>query len=120
VLLHAARRIALIFGALIAGTVALSALIGLAAGSSLARSASVGLYVAGVLLLVGCFVMGARGPLRGVNREGEAVPTIGARRIRRATGNERSDSTHIAILLFALGLGLVVLGALIDPGHQAF
>ena len=88
--------------------------------SSLARSVSVGFYVAGVALLVGCFVVGARGPLRGVNRTGETVPLFGARRVRRATGDERSDATQIAILLFALGLALVVVAALIDPRHQAF
>ena len=119
-LLRAARRIALSFAALTGGTVALSVVIGVAAGSSVARSVSVGLYLAGAALLVGCFVVGARGPLRGVSQTGETVPILGARRMRRATGDERSDSVQIAILLFALGLGLVVVGALIDPAHRAF
>ena len=64
--------------------------------------------------------MGVRGPLRGVDRTGETVPLFGARRVRRATVDERSDSTQIAVLLFVLGLGLVVVAALIDPAHQAF
>lgn len=119
-LLQAARRLALIFGAITGGTVVASVLIGVAAGSGIARSVSVGLYSAGAALLVGCFVVGARGPLRGVDRTGETVPVFGARRIRRATGGERSDSTQTAILLFVLGLGLVVVAALIDPAHQAF
>jgi hypothetical protein len=120
VLLQAARRIALIFATLTGATVALSVVIGLAAGSSLARSVSVGLYLAGAALLVGCFVVGARGPLRGVNRTGQTVPVIGARRFRRATGDERSDSAQMAILLFTLGLVVVVVAALIDPAHRAF
>ena len=119
-LLHAARRIALILAILTGGTVALSLLIGVAAGSSIARSVSVGLYLAGAALLVGCFVVGVRGPLRGVNQTGETVPVLGARRVRRATGGERSDSVQMAILLFALGLALVFVGSLIDPAHQAF
>ena len=119
-LLQAARRIATIFGAILAGTVAVAAIVGVAAGSSLARSVSVGLYLAGVALLVGCFVLGARGPLRGVNRTGETVPVFGARRVRRATGDERSNSVQTALLLFALGVGLIVIAALIDPAHQAF
>jgi hypothetical protein len=120
VLLHAARRLALLFAIVTGGTVALSVLIGVAAGSSFARSVSVGLYLAGAAMLVGCFVVGVRGPLRGVNQTGETVPVLGARRVRRATGGERSDSVQIAILLFAFGLGLVVVGALIDPAHRAF
>lgn len=119
-LLQAARRVALILAAITGVTVAASILIGLVAGSSLARSVSVGLYVAGVALLVGCFIVGARGPLRGVNRTGETVPVLGARRVRRATGDERSDSVQTALFLFALGLVLVVVAALIDPAHQAF
>jgi len=120
VLLRAARRMAIILGTITGVTVAVSVLIGLLVGSSLARAVSVGLYAAGVALLAGCFVVGARGPLRGVNRTGETVPVFGARRVRRATGQERSDSVHTALFLFALGLVLLVVAALIDPAHQAF
>jgi hypothetical protein len=120
VLLRAARRIAIILGSIAGVTVAVSVVIGLIIGSGLARSVSVGFYVAGVALLVGSFIVGARGPLRGVNRTGETVPVLGARRVRRATGDERSDSVQTALFLFALGLALVVVAALIDPAHQAF
>ena len=119
-LLRAARRMAIILGTITGVTVAVSVLIGLLVGSSLARAVSVGLYAAGVALLAGCFVVGARGPLRGVNRTGETVPVFGARRVRRATGQERSDSVQTALFLFALGLVLLVVAALIDPAHQAF
>ena len=119
-LLRAARRIAIILGGIAGVTVAVSVVIGLIAGSGLARSVSVGFYVAGVALLAGCFIVGARGPLRGVNRTGETVPVLGARRVRRATGEERADSVQTALFLFALGLVLVVVAALIDPAHQAF
>ena len=118
-LLQAARRIAVAFGALVGATVVISLVIGLAAGAGGARSVSVGLFSAGAVLLVGCFVVGARGPLRGVAQTGETVPVFGARRIRRATGLERSDATKIAILLFALGLGLIAVAAVIDPAHKA-
>ena len=110
----------MILGAITGVTVAASVIIGLLVGSSVARSVSVGLYVAGVALLAGCFVVGARGPLRGVNRTGETVPVFGARRVRRATGQERADSVHTALFLFGLGLVLLVAAALIDPAHQAF
>jgi hypothetical protein len=118
--LQAARRIVLIWAAILVGTVALSALVGLASGSGVQRPVSIGLYLAGVVLLAGCFVVGARGPLRGVSREGETVPLVSARGVRRASGEERSESARIAILLFVLGLALVVIGSVVDPTHKAF
>lgn len=120
VLLQGARRLAIIYGAILAGTVALSALLGLAAGASIARSIAVGLYVVGAVFLVGCFVVGARGPLRGSGQSGESAPLLGARRLRRATADERTESSRTSILLFVLGLTLVVLGSLVDPAHSAF
>lgn len=117
---QAARRLAVIFAAIVAATVVVSLLLGLAAGASAARSVAVGFYVAGALLLVGCFVVGARGPLRGVSGEGETVPLFGAKRVRRATSDERMEASVTAILLFAAGLVLVVLGSVFDPSHSAF
>ena len=40
--------------------------------------------------------------------------------MRRATADERTEASRTAILLFALGLVLVVLGSVIDPAHRAF
>jgi hypothetical protein len=120
VLVQAARRLALIFGGVVGTTVVASLLVGLAAGASLARSVAIGLYVAGAVALLGCFVMGARGPLRGTGSAGETTPLLGARRVRRATTDERSESTPTALLLFVLGLVLIVIGSVIDPAHRTF
>jgi len=120
VLRQAARRIAIGYLAVLGATVVVSLLFALAAGADLQRALAVGLYVVGAAFLVGCFVVGARGPLRGVSREGDTVPLIGARGIRRATGDERLDATRTAILLFVLGLSYVVLGGLFDPAHKIF
>jgi hypothetical protein len=120
VLLQGARRLAIAYGAILAATVVVSALLGLLAGASIARSIAVGLYVVGAVFLVGCFVVGARGPLRGSGRGGENVPLLGARNLRRATADERTESSRTAVLLFVLGLTLVVLGSLLDPAHRAF
>jgi hypothetical protein len=114
------RRIATIYLAILGVTVVLSALFGVAAGASILRSIAVGLYIAGAVLRVGCFVTGARGPLRGVSRSGDTVSVVGARRVRRATGDERSEAARTSILLFVLGLALIVLGALLDPAHRTF
>lgn len=120
VLLRGARRLAYIYAGVLGATVAVSALIGLAIGASMARAVSVGLYFAGAAFFLGCFVAGARGPLRGVSRSGETVPILGARGVRRASVDERSEAARTSILLFVLGLTLVVLGALIDPVHKTF
>jgi hypothetical protein len=120
VLAVAFRRLALIYAAIVGVTVVASLLLGLLAGSSLERALAVGFYVAGAVLLVGCFVVGARGPLRGVSREGDTSGLIGARRVRRASDDERSESTRTALLLFAFGLSLVIVGSLIDPARSTF
>ena len=117
--LHAARRLAIIYAVLLVGTAVVAALIGLAAGN-VQRSIAIGYYIAGVVLLAGCFVMGARGPLRGASSSGEPTPLLGARRVRRATPDERSEATRTAILLFVLGISLVLIGSMFDPSHAAF
>lgn len=117
--LRAARRIGLIYAGIVGGTIVVSLLIGLAAGGSLLHAVAVGLYVVGAMFLLGCFVTGVRGPLRGVSRTGETVPLVGARGVRRASVFERLESTKISLLLFALGFSLIVLGALLDPAHRA-
>ena len=114
------RRLAVAGGAMLAVTVVLSLLFGLAAGAGAARSVSVGLYILGALLLVGCFVFGVRGPLRGVSSTGETTSVVGARRLRTATPEERTTSTRVALLLFALGIAVVVIASVIDPNHKAF
>lgn len=119
-LVQAARRLALIFGAVLGTTVVASLLIGFAAGASIGRSVAIGLYVAGAVALLGCFVMGARGPLRGTGSAGETTALLGARRVRRATSDERSEASRTALLLFALGLTLIVIGSIIDPAHKTF
>lgn len=114
------RRLAVAGGAMLAVTVVLSLLFGLAAGAGAARAVSVGLYILGALLLVGCFVFGVRGPLRGVSSTGETTSVVGARRLRTATPAERTTSTRVALLLFALGIAVVVIASIIDPNHKAF
>jgi hypothetical protein len=119
-LLAGFRRLAIAAGALLAATVVVSLLLGLAMGSSAGRSVSVGLYILGALLLVGCFVFGVRGPLRGVSSTGETTSFVGARRLRAATPEERTESTRLALLLFVLGIAIVIIGSVIDPNHKAF
>jgi hypothetical protein len=117
---QAARRLALIYGGILAATIIISALLGAASGTGVQRSVALGFYISGSLFLIGCFVFGARGPLRGVSEDGQTVPLLGARKVRRAEGSERSEATRTSILLFVVGLSLVVIGAMLDPAHKAF
>lgn len=103
-----------------AATGLVSLLVGLAYGGSLLHAVALGFYIVGALLLLGCFIMGIRGPLRGVSRTGETVPLIGARGVRRAKPLERLEATQISILLFVLGLLLIAIGTVLDPAHKAF
>jgi hypothetical protein len=120
VLRDAVRRLALIYAGVLGTTIVLSLLIGLAAGAHVSRSVAIGCYVGGAALLAGCFVVGVRGPLRGVSGTGETVPLFGARSVRRASAEERSEASWTAVALFLLGLSLVVIGALLDPAHRTF
>jgi hypothetical protein len=119
-LLAGFRRLSTIVAALLAATVVLSLALGLLAGAGLERSISVGFYVLGALMLVGCFVFGVRGPLRGVSSTGETSSIVGARRLRTATPEERTEATRVSLLLFVVGIAIVVLGSAIDPAHRAF
>ncbi|MEO9177110.1 MAG: hypothetical protein ABI317_16470 [Gaiellales bacterium] len=94
VLAGAVRRFALLVlsAAGVAGVVSL--LIGLAAGSPVLRSLSVGFYACGALAVVLGVALGVRGPGR---THGEAI----------------SDSA----LFVVLGLVLLVLGVLSDPRY---
>jgi len=114
------RRIAIAYVLLFGATVGVAALLGIAAGGSVGRAIAVGLYVLGAMLLVGCFVFGVRGPLRGVSSSGDKAPLITSSKVRIASRDERSEATRTAILLFVIGLSFIFLGSLFDPSHSTF
>lgn len=116
----AARRLAIIFGSVVGVTAALSAAIGVLAGVGLARAVSTGFYSAGALALVGTFVFGSRGPLRAEYRDQQGGGFLGGRALRKATSGERTESIGTAVLLFALGIALIAIGAVLDPGRRAY
>jgi len=116
----AARRLALIFGGAVSVTTILSAAIGVLAGASMARAIATGFYAAGALALIGTFVFGSRGPLRPEFRDSQGGGFLGGRGLRKATPDERTESVSTAILLFALGIALIAIGALLDPERRAY
>jgi len=123
----AARRVALLFGLAIVVIAAVSALIGLALGASVTRSAATGLYLVGCFLIVLGVFAGVRGPLRPAGDAEDAEPIGGllgvgifSKGVRRATSDEREDARSTAWLFLALGVVMVVVGIAVDPRTNLF
>jgi hypothetical protein len=123
----AARRIALLFGLAVVVIAGVSAVIGLAFGASVARSAATGLYLVGCFLIVLGVFAGVRGPLRPAGEAEDAEPMGGllgvgifSKGIRPATSDEREDTKATAWLFLALGAVMVVVGIVLDPRTSLF
>jgi uncharacterized membrane protein len=123
----AARRIVLLFGSATVVIALVSGLIGLALGSSAARSAATGLYLVGCFLIVLGVFAGVRGPLRPRGEADDAEPLgallgigIFSKGVRRATSDERDDARATAWLFLALGLVMVLVGIALDPRTTLF
>jgi hypothetical protein len=112
----AARRFGILLGALVGGTAAIALLIGLAFGSSLSRSLSVGWYIVGSVLLISGFFVGNRGPSR---PQGEGWSVFSLRRwVRWATPEEQRESISLSAVLVVLGFLLIALGVLADARYK--
>jgi hypothetical protein len=137
VLLSGLRRLLLIFVVISAITAVVSVVLGALAHANLGRALAVGFYASGAAVLIGSFVSGLRGPVRGEWRDDsegtvpqslppEAVPRGGLlggivpRRIRRTTSDERTDSKRNSIALFGLGVVLILIGSGFDPTRHPF
>ncbi|MCZ7588027.1 MAG: hypothetical protein M5U27_04035 [Gaiella sp.] len=118
----AARRIVLLFGLATFCIAAVSAAIGLALDSPVARSAATGLYLVGCFLVVLGVFAGVRGPLRPAGDDEDREPLGGllgigifAKGVRRASGDERADARATAWLFLAMGAVMILAGIAIDP-----
>ncbi len=111
----AARRFALLLGGLSGGTAVAALLLGLAFGSSVSRSLSLGWYIVGCVLLISGFFVGNRGPSR---PEGEGWSVFSARRwVRWASPDEQRESLSLSAVLVVLGFVLIALGMLADTRY---
>ena len=108
---QAARRFLILLASIAGGTAVLSLVLGLAVGSSVDRSVSVGLYVVGSFLLIAGFFVGNRGPAR---LRDDAVAPLGPRRVRWATREERIVALNDSAIFVSIGFALIVLGLLVD------
>jgi hypothetical protein len=111
----AARRFGIVIGSIVGGTAAISLVLGLALGSSVSRSLSLGWYSVGSVLLISGFFVGNRGPAR---PEGEGWSAFSMRRwVRWATPDEQRESLSLSAVLVVLGFLLIALGVVADSRH---
>src|SRR6267154_4584090 len=112
----AARRFGIVIGSIVGGTAAISLLLGLALGSSVSRSLSLGWYSVGSVLLISGFFVGNRGPAR---PEGEGWSVFSLQRyVRWASPDEQRESISFSALLVVLGFVLILLGAVADTRYS--
>jgi hypothetical protein len=111
----AARRFGIVLCTLAGGTAVVALLLGLALGSSVSRSLSLGWYIIGCVLLISGFFVGNRGPSR---PEGEGWSTFSLRRwVRWASPDEQRETLSLSAVLVVLGFVLIALGVLADTRH---
>ncbi len=131
------RRLLIAVLILLGAVAAISATLGALGGRNIAHSLATGYYVVGVGSLFMCFALGLRGPTRpdssdddereafrpppfGVFGFSRAGYSAGRRPRREATPEERREARLGSLGLFALGVFLVLLGAMIDPAQRVF
>lgn len=112
----AGRRFAKLLLGFAGVTAAVALLLGLAFGSSVGRSLSLGWYCVGSCLLIGGFFVGNRGPSRPLG-EGWSLFSL-QRYTRWATPDEQRESISLSAILIVLGFVLIVLGAAADTRYS--
>jgi hypothetical protein len=112
------RRLGLLLVGLSAGIVVISLPVGVLAGSSAARSISLGFDCVGAFAILVGFLAGSRGPLR-YKRE-PTSPLFGDRLMRWATPGEREETLNLSAVFVFLGFVLLVIGLALDPRYSLF
>jgi hypothetical protein len=116
--LAALRRFTLLVVGLSAAIVVLSLAIGALAGSSAARSISLGFDLVGAFALLIGFFAGNRGPVR--FRSDTAAAIFGQRLLRWASPSEREETLNLSAILVTLGFVLILIGLALDPRYSLF
>lgn len=104
------------------GTVVVSIALGVALGSSVARSISLGFYLVGSFVLVSGFFMGNRGPARLKGPVGDEGPwgISPRRRLRWASAEEREAALADSAVFVAIGFVLILVGVAADTRYTLF
>ena len=114
----AARRLGLLFLALAGGTAVVALGLGLAFGSGVGRSLSLGWYIVGSVLLISGFFIGNRGPSR---PQGEGWNPFSLQRWTRwATPGEQHETISLSAVLVILGFVIIALGVVADSRQPLF
>jgi hypothetical protein len=118
----ALRRIILLLAGSVVVISAASLVLGLAFGTSAARSVSLGLTVVGAFLLLSGFFVGNRGPVRVKDEDAPvAGPFLfGNRLVRWATPGEREETINLSAVFVAVGFALILLGVAVDPRYRLY
>ena len=117
----AARRFGVLLAMVAVATFLLSLLLGLALGSSVSRSVSLGFYCVGSAILILGFFAGNRGPVRqkGEGGGGFLLPLPG-RMLRWANPVEQQESISLSAIFVSIGFVLIALGAVADTRYKLF
>ena len=114
----ALRRLGLLFVALAGGTAVIALVLGLALGSGVGRSLSLGWYIVGSVLLISGFFIGNRGPSR---PQGEGWNPFSLQRWTRwATPDEQHETISLSAVLVILGFVIIALGVVADSRQPLF
>ena len=114
----ALRRLGLLFVALAGGTAVIALVLGLALGSGVGRSLSLGWYIVGSVLLISGFFIGNRGPSR---PQGEGWNPFSLQRWTRwATPDEQHETISLSAVLVILGFVIIALGVIADSRQPLF
>jgi hypothetical protein len=118
-LLAAARRFLVLTVGVAGGTALIALAVGALAGSALDRAVSLGLYIVGSFMLVGGFFMGNRGPLR-LKGDSTVLPFSRARRLRKATPEEREEAINTSAVFVSVGFVLILIAIATDSRFELF
>jgi hypothetical protein len=114
----AARRLGTLFVALAGGTAVIALLLGLAFGSGIGRSLSLGWYIVGSTLLISGFFIGNRGPSR---PQGDGWSPFSLQRWTRwATPDEQHETISLSAVLVILGFVIIAMGVVADTRYSLF
>ena len=118
----AGRRFLTLLLPFVVGTAVVSLALGLVLGLSVARSISLGFYIAGSFVMVSGFFMGNRGPARLKGPVGDEGPwgISPRRRLRWASAEEREAALSDSAVFVTIGLVLIVIGVVADTRYTLY
>ena len=113
----AARRFAVLLGAIAGVSLVVGLLGALLFRTGVDRGVSLAFYCVGSFLLIAGFFIGNRGPVR---PKGEGTMLFGERFVRWASPSEREEALNDSAIFVSIGFVLILIGAAVDDRHRLF